>query len=100
MKAKDVTDENNPVDPGGVERAYVIRCAICDRMDVVLGESKSREGGAAAIAEDAGWKQTSQLGSEGDRLWVCEKHHEPGTYDLFVHKEEDRRTVHSVEGLS
>lgn len=86
--------ENETVDLGRMVRAYVVRCAICGRTDVYPAHNKGRQaGGAAEQAERSGWKRTSQLGEDGERLWVCSKHHEPGSYKLWVDKEMDRTEV-------
>lgn len=79
---------------GRMERAYMVRCAICGRTDTYPAHNKGRQsGGAAEQAERSGWKQTSQLGEDGERLWVCSKHHEPGSYRLWIDKEMDRTEV-------
>jgi hypothetical protein len=64
---------------------------------VYPADNKSRLDGAAKQAEDVGWKRTTQLGSDGERLWVCSKHHEPNSYALFVDKETDRRDPHEID---
>ena len=88
------------VELGRMERAYVVRCAICGRKEVYPGHNKGRKDGAAAEAEGMGWKKTSQIGPDGDRLWVCSKHHEPNSYALYVDKDHDRREPKEVtEGL-
>jgi hypothetical protein len=79
-----------------MERAYVVRCAICGRTETYPAHNKDRKSGAAAQAEGMGWKRTSQLGADDDRLWVCSKHHEPNSYSLFVDKETDRRSPGEV----
>jgi hypothetical protein len=82
---------NSDVDEGKMQRCYAVRCAICGRTDVYPADNKSRLDGAAKKAENVGWKRTTQLTSNGERMWVCAKHHEPNSYALFVDKETDRR---------
>jgi hypothetical protein len=87
---------NSNVDAGKMQRCYAVQCAICGRTDVYPADNKSRLDGAAEKAENVGWKRTTQLGSDGERLWVCAKHHEPESYALYVDKETDRREPHEV----
>lgn len=88
---------NSDVDAGQMQRCYAVRCAICGRTDIYRAPNKNRRfGGAAEQAKNMGWKRTSQLGDDGDRLWICAKHHEPGSYALFTDKETDRRSPWDV----
>lgn len=92
--------KNGDVEVGKMQRAYVVRCAICGRTDIYPGHNKNRDHGAGAEARDMGWKRTSQLGEDGERLWICAKHHEPNSYALYVDKENDRRDPWEVyDGL-
>ena len=85
------------MEPGELTRCYAVRCAICARTKVFPAKNKDRrDGGAAAQAERAGWKRTSQLGDDGQRLWICAKHHEPGSYALYADTETDRRPPSEV----
>jgi len=93
---------NSTPGPGALTRCYKATCAVCKKTQTVDAHDKNHD--AEPQLRDLGWKETTRLTEDDSRHWICPKHHEPGSYKVFVDKENARQEVGpgkpaSVHGL-
>jgi O-methyltransferase involved in polyketide biosynthesis len=76
---------------GTLTRCYKAVCAVCKRTEIVDGHDKDHD--AEPQLRDRGWKETTRLTEDDRRHWICPKHHEPGSYKVFLDKNDARHEL-------